>query len=211
MQKTLKKRNLNVKASHSRLMLRNLFESLVTYGKVETTGRRARILRAYADEKLCYFLNAKEEKINNDFIKRLGSDRSAEKTLKFVAFLKKQGKNMRSGFTTVVRTKYRAGDNSLMLEVKLLGFEDFLKEQKPVKKVGSVAKKVAKKEVKKTTVAKKTKRTVSDAKSKVPEMKENEKGRDENFFSKLGERFLGRKSKGPVIERKGRASSRSGI
>ncbi|MFH1547199.1 MAG: L17 family ribosomal protein [bacterium] len=217
MRKMVKKQKLNVKTSHSGLMLRNLFESLLTYGKVETTQSKAKILRSYTDVKLNSILNSKADKVDNSIVKKLGSVREAEKVMKFVLFLRKQGKETNSGFTTMVRTKYRVGDNSLMIEVRLFGFDDFLKAQKPLKKATTKVKKEEKKIVKSAKggsaygrkAQKKDRTVVPKKESKAPEIKEHEK--EEGFFTKLGERFLGRKSAGPVIERKGRASSRSGI
>ena len=151
----------------------------------------------------------------------MGSIRSAEKALKFVNFLRKQGKSNISGFTSTVRTRYRKGDNSLMIEVSLIGFDDFVKVNKPVKKKTKSAKGKSISTKKKPTVKsvkggkeqKKIveKKVVKKGTTKKPMTSGIEKKRDEGFISKLSERFLGRKSKGPSIGRKSRSRSRSGL
>ena len=222
MKKRIRKHKLNVKASHSRLMLRNLLESLLTYGKIETTGSKAKVLKRYADEKLSYVLQSESKKVNNRIIGSLGSTRLSEKAVKFVNFLNKQGKESTSGFTSMVRTRYRKGDNSLMIEVSLIGFDDFVKASKPAKKKVNKVTKVKKtvktkkidekiENVEKVEKDKEVKKVIKKKETKKPEIKKDEKKRDEGFLSKLSERFLGRKSKGPSVDRKSRARSRSGI
>jgi large subunit ribosomal protein L17 len=230
MKKRIRKHKLNVKASHSKLMLKNLLESLLTYGKIETTEKKAKVLKSYADEKLSYVFRSKSKKVDNQIMSALGSARLSEKAFKFVNFLKKQGKENMSGFTSMVRTRYRKGDNSLMIEVSLIGFDDFVKASKPVKKKIKKTKVVKKPSIKqKKTTKVKDKDSIPSQPSqreasaslkdvqtekkvdKKPEIKKIEKKRDEGFLSKLSERFLGRKTKGPDIGRQSRARSRSGL
>jgi len=223
MKKGVRKQKLNVKVSHSRSMKSNLFESLMDHGKVETTLSKAKVLKSYADGQISYAFSLDNTKVDNSLVKRVSSVRIAEKVVGFVGFLKKQDKKNVSGFTTLVRTRYRKGDNSLMVEVRLLGYVDYVKAVKSVKKlkkskkpakavkkpkesVEEQPKKEEKKEVKKQPVKK-----IKPQKRKEPEIKKVEEEKRKSLFTKLSERFLGRGTKGPEIERKGRARSRSGI
>lgn len=223
MKKGVRKQKLNVKVSHSRIMKRNLFEALVDHGKVETTLSKAKVLKSYADSQISYVFSLDNIKVDNSLVKRVSSERIAEKVVKFVSFLKKQGTENVSGFTTLVRTRYRKGDNSLMVEVRLLGYVDYekavrsikkpKKSKKPakaVKKPKEAVKEQPKKEEKKKAKKQPVKK-IKPQKRKEPEIKKVEKEKRKSLFTKLSERFLGRSAKGPEIERKGRARSRSGI
>jgi large subunit ribosomal protein L17 len=213
MKKRVSKRKLNAKASHSRSMLKNLLESLLTYGKIETTVARAKALKSYADEQIGYAVSLNVKKDFNPMIKKTGNEKTAILLRDFAEYIKKQNKKNNTGYTSLVRTRYRKGDDAMMAEITILGFEDFIKSSKRV--VKKTPKKVTKKSVKPETkkAVSKTRKKVESGGQKqesAPALPDNQEKKS-NVFTQLGDRFMGRKNQGPKTGSQQRARSRSGI
>lgn len=206
MKKKVSKRKLNAKTSHSKLMLQNLFRSLMTHGKIETTLAKAKVLKSYSDEQIGYAHQLKVSKDLNPIIKRIGSPKVIDMLFDYVAYLKKIGRKDLTGYSTLVRTRYRVGDDSLMAEVKLIDYEGYMKAKKGKKSVSKPKRKVVK------TSAAKPSTTAKRGKPSQGKKKDESAGKEKgNVISKLGDRFLGRKSQGPQGAGQGRARSRSGL
>ena len=148
---------VNAKKSHSDLMLRSLLLSLLEYGKVETTQSRVRALKQYADKELSYCVGLEGPMLKNRLSKRVGTMKTVQLLILYRTFLR-ENKDLtaRSGLTSIVKTRFRAGDNAMLQEISLVGCEKFLafvQAKKLVKKRS--AKKALKKPVSKSKVTKK--------------------------------------------------------
>lgn len=210
MKKGVSKRKLNAKTSHSKSMLLNLYKSLLKHGKIETTLAKAKVLKSFTDEQIGYVFSMKKNKDNNPVIKKIGSEELVKLTNEFVDFIKKQERKNNTGFTTLVRTRYRKGDDSLMAQISLIGYEDYEKAMKGKKSKSKPKKSTKAKSVSSKKVEKKVEKTKEkvEQKSAKPEI---EKEKEESVFTKLRGSLLGRKNQGPKTSGQQRARSRSGI
>jgi len=154
-----KGRKFNRDLGQRRALLKGLAKNMIDHGVVETTIDKAKETKAFVD-KLMKF--AKKGSINDRriLISRLSSKDHARRLIEEIAprFTKRI-----SGFTSVQRTKKRAGDNSQLAVIKWVTplkdkEEKESKEIKIAKAKPKVAKeKVVKEEVKAKKVVKKEK------------------------------------------------------
>ncbi|PJA12540.1 hypothetical protein CO112_01690 [Candidatus Dojkabacteria bacterium CG_4_9_14_3_um_filter_150_Dojkabacteria_WS6_41_13] len=119
MRKRVKRLNLNQSSrSHDKALIKNLFTSLVMYGKVTTTKPRAQALRAYACNKVFAF-------------KRLGTSLESKRWIKAEVSTYKYSKRVTEklkGFdekfaVTTAMTKPRGGDNAPQYEVSIINYD----------------------------------------------------------------------------------------
>lgn len=119
MYKRVKKYNLNTSdKQHTYLMLRNLFTSLLIYGKVETTLKKAKALKKYAQEKVAFYNRDLPVVVKKTWLKENISSRKFFR--RAVANLERVKKHFA---VSIQRTRFRAGDGALLAEVKILNFE----------------------------------------------------------------------------------------
>lgn len=207
MKKRVKKLKVNRSSSHSKSILRNQLRSLLMHGKLETVEAKAKKLKSYADKNISYALKTVPEQSKSVLMSKLGRKDSVELILRYVEFLKNNGSDRSSGFTTITKTKYRSGDDSLMAEVRLLDYGDFgeILEKEMKRNVGKSKKK--KKKKKKTEVQKKVEEKKEEQKG--PEAKDDQDG----FLDKIGGKILGRKisTKEPKGPKTSRTRARSGL
>ncbi len=208
MKKGVKRTKLNMKKQRSDNVLRNMLRSLLSSGNVETTYARARGLKRFANSQLNYCFKVNPESELNRVVSRIGDKKLALLALDYIDFAKNQGNEIGTSFASVVRTRYRAGDNSEMAMVALLDFEDFAKEmleKKPKKKPKK------KKKVQKKTKKDKKKEAETKGARKGEKVKPKDEEKKDGFLSKLGGKLLGRKVDAPNVDKTGRARGRSGI
>jgi large subunit ribosomal protein L17 len=119
MRKRVKKLNLNQSTkSHDKLMAKNLFTSLLTYGKVTTTKPRATTLRGYALSKISSY-------------KKLSSSLDTKRwfnveisSVKFRKRVEDKIKELAETFAvSIVQTQPRKGDNASQYEVSIINFD----------------------------------------------------------------------------------------
>lgn len=117
---------VNTGAKSKSVFMRMQLSSLLRAGKLTTTPKRAKVLKAYADEffsTLLGILNKYEEK---------DAQREAIRYVKSVVYGEEEGKkviatflpkykeeNRKSGFTTEYKLGYRVGDASPKIMLKL--------------------------------------------------------------------------------------------
>lgn len=120
MRKRVKKLNLNQSTkSHDKLLAKNLFTSLLMYGKVTTTKPRAKVLKAYALSKVSGF---KKITTSLETKRWLQSEISTMKYNKRVA---EKLKGFGADFAvTIVQTQPRKGDNSSQYEVTIINYDE---------------------------------------------------------------------------------------
>lgn len=218
MKKHISKRYLNKKKSHTKLLLRGLLYSLLQHGHIETILERAKTLKSYTDQELSYCISGNRSSGQEMIEKRYGSKKVGKDLIDFCEFLKKNYPGVNSGFTSIVRTRNRDGDNSVMAELSLIGFDEYMKSIKSVKSKKKVSKKAISKgksstkqkkaEVKK---AETTKKTSKETKREVAGSKGSRTEKRKGLLARLKGRILGRKIEDPNANRQHRARSRSGI
>jgi len=123
MYKKVKKLNLNTSdKAHGKLLIKNLFTSLLINGKIKTTEKKAKELKKYAQEKISDYINKiiRKEPIykktwlqQNILGNKLGYKRAVDNL-----------KALNKGFKiTIHRVGFRAGDGALLYEVELINSE----------------------------------------------------------------------------------------
>ncbi len=165
-------RKLGRTTSHKEAMLRNMVTSFLKFEKIETTDAKAKELRRVAEKMITLAkrggLHARRQAAavirDKDVVKKLFDEIGAR-------FTDRQG-----GYTRIVKTRFRAGDNATMAIIELMARPAAEKKDKKESKAKKEpkAKKApkAKKEVKpkaekeKTKKAEKAPKAVKEAKPK---------------------------------------------
>lgn len=116
-------RAFNMSSSHRKAMFRNLVDSLITHGRIETTVMRAKEVRKFADRMIT--------------LAKAGSLSAKRRALRFLrtkeAFVKLFGeyaekfKERNGGYTRIIRTRLRSGDNAQ------LAYIEYVMDEKEVK------------------------------------------------------------------------------
>lgn len=144
MRHRVKTKTLNRTSEHRHALLKNLSESLIKHGKIETTIDKAKYVRPYIEKLITKVkgLN-KEDKLNMfnavKYLKtKLITEEVINKLINEVApkFTKRNG-----GYTRIIKTGNRPGDNAMKARIELL--ED--KKTKTSEKAKLVAKAKGKK------------------------------------------------------------------
>ena len=110
-------RKLGVDNKHRRSMLANLTKEVIVNGKIETTETRAKEVRKYVDKMITYGKKG-------DLVSRrkalafLQNDEAAVKKV-FNELAPKYSKR-NGGYTRIIKTAERRGDNSLMAVLELV-------------------------------------------------------------------------------------------
>lgn len=119
MRKRVKKLNLNQSSKqHDKSLIKNLFTSLMMYGKVTTTKPRASALKAYSLSKVSAY-------------KKLGSSLESKRWLKAEVSTIKYNKRVADKLKTlgatfavsVVQTQPRKGDSAPQYEVSVINYD----------------------------------------------------------------------------------------
>lgn len=125
-------------ASHRKSLKKNLVRSLFANGKVETTTPKAKVLKGHASSVL-----AKYTTMNDGLVKRREVESYLGKGKALENF--QQAMNDKNVKISIVKTRFRDGDNAEMSRVTLVGLK------KAEKKKTSAKKATKKKEVEKET------------------------------------------------------------
>ena len=129
-----KDKKLNRSSPHRRALFNNLVTSLLTYGRIETTEAKAKMLRSVADSTISWgtsvhALIAKGEKATPaEKAKILHARRMARLTVKTRDALQRLFSEIgphfaarKGGYTRVLKTRVRKGDAAPMAFVELVG------------------------------------------------------------------------------------------
>ena len=124
--------HLGRQAPHRKAMLSNMCTSLILHKRITTTLAKAKELKKYVEPLVT---RAKEDTTHN---RRMAfsylQDKEAIKIL-FGAVAEKVG-NRPGGYTRIIKTGFRLGDNAEMCIIELVDFNELmLKDSKPVKKI----------------------------------------------------------------------------
>lgn len=123
--------HLGRKAPHRKAMLSNMAGSLILHKRISTTLAKAKELRKYVEPLIT---RAKEDTTHN---RRMAfsylQSKEVIKTL-FGEVVEKVG-NRPGGYTRIIKTGFRLGDNAEMCIIELVDFNELmLQEAKPEKK-----------------------------------------------------------------------------
>ena len=127
-------KKLGRKSPHRAALFNNLVTSLLTYGRIETTEAKAKMLRAYPDATITWgtsvtALLAKGDKATPaEKAKILHARRQAKLTVKTPDALQRLFSEIgphfasrKGGYTRVLKTRVRKGDAAPMALVELIG------------------------------------------------------------------------------------------
>ena len=117
-------RKLGRKADHRRALLRNMATEVILRGKIETTEKKAMELRTVVDEMITLGkknnLHAKRQA--SSYLRNIISDKEKNQTVLQKLFdevaLKYTDRN--GGYTRVIKTGNRKGDNAPMAIIELV-------------------------------------------------------------------------------------------
>ena len=131
-----KDKKLGRKSPHRAALFNNLVTSLLTYGRIETTEAKAKMLRSFADATITWgtsvsALIAKGDKATPaEKAKILHARRQARLTVKTQEALQRlfteigpHFASRKGGYTRVLKTRVRKGDAAPMALVELVGMQ----------------------------------------------------------------------------------------
>lgn len=132
-------------AEHRKALLNNLATALITYKKIETTDRKAKVLKPYIDRLIS---TARQNTLHaRRRVAQSLPNKSAVKELFSVVVPKLEGRT--SGFSRIVKYRTRRGDGASMSIIELLMEKEVEeKDKKKGKKKAAVKPKAAKKTAK---------------------------------------------------------------
>lgn len=122
-------RKFGRKTDHRNHLIRNLATSLVLYETIDTTEAKAKEIKSYIDRVL-----ARNKTTDFNAIRNLNTiffDKNAVK--KVIEELVPRFADRKSGFCKSYHLKNRAGDNSKMMRVELIGKKTIVKKDEKVK------------------------------------------------------------------------------
>ena len=123
MYKRVKKVNLNTSdKGHNKLMLVNLFTSLLLSGKIVTTEKRAKTLKSYAQKQLAYFAKNKD-KLGAIARKTWLQQHISATGQTYKQAMEKLQQLAGNAKISIIRHGFRKGDGALLYEVRILNFE----------------------------------------------------------------------------------------
>ena len=127
-------KKLGRKSPHRRMMFQNMVTSLLTYGRIETTEAKAKMLRRFAEETITWSISvsalvAKGDKATPaERAKILHARRQARLTVKTPEALQRLFSEIgphfatrKGGYTRVLKTRVRKGDAAPMAFIELVG------------------------------------------------------------------------------------------
>ncbi|MEG0077828.1 50S ribosomal protein L17 [Anaerorhabdus sp.] len=117
-------RKFGRKADHRKAMLRNMATSVILHGKIETTEMKAKDLRSVVDEMITLGkrgdLHARRQAAA--YIRNVVADEKTEQTVLQKLFDEVAPKyvDRNGGYTRVIKTRSRRGDNAPMAIIELV-------------------------------------------------------------------------------------------
>ena len=115
-----KGRKFGIEADHRKAMIKNLVISLLTHGRIETTIAKAKEMRSLAERVITY---AKENTLHH---KRLAFAvlHNHQLVKKVFDEIGPRYANRQGGYTRIIKTRFRIGDNAPMAIIELVEADD---------------------------------------------------------------------------------------
>ncbi len=123
--------HLGRKAAHRKAMLSNMATSLILHKRISTTLAKAKELKKYLEPLVT---RAKEDTTHN---RRMAFSylKNKEAIIELFGGVIEKVANRPGGYTRIIKTGFRLGDNAEMCIIELVDFNELmLKDSKPVKK-----------------------------------------------------------------------------
>lgn len=121
MYKRVKKYNLNTSdKAHGRLLLKNLFTSLLLSGKITTTEKKAKSLKQFAEKTVAYYRSQKLGPIAKKtwLQEHLLTRKLYKQALEVLERVKDKFA------IRIRRAKFRKGDGAILWEVSIINFDE---------------------------------------------------------------------------------------
>jgi large subunit ribosomal protein L17 len=109
-------RKLNRTSEHRKALFKNMLNSLIKHEQIRTTIPKAKELKVLID-KVITIGKKKSLSARRALISKLQDEKSAEK---LITVLSKRYESRKGGYSRIVRTKNRFGDNSSMAYIELI-------------------------------------------------------------------------------------------
>jgi large subunit ribosomal protein L17 len=182
--------NLGRKSAHRKAMLSNMACSLIEHKRIITTIAKAKALRGFVEPLLT------KAKTDSTHSRRTVFSYLQNKDVVSELFREVAPKiaNREGGYTRIIRTGYRLGDNAEMCMIELVDFNEIYTNEKAKKNTRRSRRGGAKKETAETTVAETVVEEIAEApaaeentaEEAAPEAPENstEEGSEENAEEK---------------------------
>ena len=117
MRHKVKSTRINRNSAQLKALIRSLVTAIVLREDVATTKPKAKLASALLDRIIC--TAKKKDKMNAiRFIKQYLYEESA--SVKVMSDLIERYKDRQSGFTRIIKTEYRPGDNAQMVKIQLV-------------------------------------------------------------------------------------------
>jgi large subunit ribosomal protein L17 len=123
--------HLGRKAAHRKAMLSNMATSLILHKRISTTLAKAKELKKYLEPLVT---RAKEDTTHN---RRMAFSylKNKEAIIELFGGVTEKVANRPGGYTRIIKTGFRLGDNAEMCIIELVDFNELmLKDAKPAKK-----------------------------------------------------------------------------
>jgi large subunit ribosomal protein L17 len=123
--------HLGRKTAHRKAMLSNMATSLILHKRISTTLAKAKELKKYLEPLVT---RAKEDTTHN---RRMAFSylKNKEAIIELFGGVIEKVANRPGGYTRIIKTGFRLGDNAEMCIIELVDFNELmLKDSKPVKK-----------------------------------------------------------------------------
>ena len=137
-------KKLNRTSEHRKALIKNMLNSLIKYEQITTTLPKAKVLKPQADKIITL---GKKESLQNTkiLISKLQDSKSASKVVKT---LSKRYEKRKGGYTRIIKSGFRYGDNAPMAVIEFVDRDieakkidrkkkDTTKKQKEEKKVAT--------------------------------------------------------------------------
>jgi large subunit ribosomal protein L17 len=125
MRHKIARRKLNRTSEHRKALFKNMLNSLIKHEQIKTTLPKAKELKPLID-KVITIGKKKDLAARRSLISKLQDEGSAEK---LITVLSKRYENRKGGYSRIIRTRNRFGDNSTMAYIELVD-KDFNEKDK---------------------------------------------------------------------------------
>ena len=109
-------KKLNRTSEHRKALIKNMLNSLIKYEQITTTLPKAKVLKPQADKIITL---GKNDNLNNmkSLVSKLQDIKSANKVRKTLA---KRYESRKGGYTRIIKTGYRYGDNAPLAVIEFV-------------------------------------------------------------------------------------------
>lgn len=141
--------HLGRKTAHRKAMLANMTISLITHKRIATTLAKAKALKVYAEP---LFTKSKEDTTNSRRVV-FSYLQNKEAVTELFQNISQKIANRPGGYTRILRTGFRLGDNAEMCIIELVDYNENMLKEKATKKAARTRRSTAAKKAEAAPVA----------------------------------------------------------